>query len=224
MDSRMIYHGHGVPPSDEVLYTNYFHDIVGSENVAIECGAANFGISTYIFEKYFGWACMNLEASKYAFKQLEENRVLACNYNIALSNKDGTAIFRDIVSAPGGGNDNGSLTHTEAHLKELKGYGCVFDEYAVTTVTYKTLISMPVRLLVLDIEGHELQAIWGMSGSAFLPQVVCVEYPISGFDNIFNAMTSLGYKYNFTSCNNAYYSFIEKDSWFGATERMKDIQ
>lgn len=222
----MILYGHGTPPQDEVAHRNYFLD--KTDGVSIECGAAGGGIATHLFAD-LGWECYFIEASKYAFTSLRNYLTVdnANLFNIALSNMVGSAIFKDIIVAPGGGNDNGSLQHTEKHMKELEGYGCVFDEYEVLTTTYslftETTVAKPVDLLVLDVEGFEVQVIEGMRDSISLPKVICVEYPISGFNNIYVALTSLGYKYNFTSCNNAFYSFIEKESWFGETERVQDI-
>jgi len=79
-----------------------------------------------------------------------------------------------------------------------------------------------IDLLSLDAEGHEIQILEGMIGSRVLPEVVCVEYPISGLDNIKSIMSEFGYNFNFVSFNNAFFSFIDKETWFGATERMPD--
>lgn len=218
----MTFYGQWNPPQDEVIYRNYFFN--DEKGTSIECGASSGGTSTHFFADK-GWKCIFIEPSKYAFTNLlsylKGDNLLF--YNLALSNKTGIATFKDIISAPGGGNDNASLQHTDKHMQELLGYGCKFEEYGVITFTYAELIKEPVDLFVLDVEGFELQVIDGMKDSEFLPKVVCVEYPITGFGNIFISMIALGYNFNFVSHNNAFFSFIEKDSWFGETERMEDL-
>jgi FkbM family methyltransferase len=230
----MTYYGQWNPPQDEVIYRNYFLD--NRELISVECGASTSGTSTHFFDESLNWACFNLEASKYAFKCLKDYRPHAINLNIALSNKNGVAVFKDIISAPGGGNDNGSLHHIPAHMKELEGYGCVFEEYEVPTMTYATFIDtffpgpkLPI-LFVLDVEGFELEVIEGMKSISKdkLPFVICVEYPIVGLDNLIKALGELEYDFDFVSYNNAYFSQnrwkCKPESWFGATERMPDIK
>ena len=230
----MTYYGQWNPPQDEVIYRNYFLDKHGL--ASIECGASISGTSTHFFDESMNWTCFNLEASKYAFKCLKDYRPHAINLNIALSNKNGVSVFKDIIFAPGGGNDNGSLHHTPAHMKELEGYGCVFEEYEVPTMTYATFvneITLPDHipsLFVLDVEGFELEVIDGMKNMPLsnYPEVVCVEYPIVGFDKIKHALQRLAYDFDFVSYNNAYFSFPRWDrkptTWFGETERMPDIK
>lgn len=218
----MIFYGQWKPQQDEVIYRNYFLD--KKIGTSIECGASCGGTSTHFFAD-IGWECYYIEPSKYAFSCLKDylkGDNIYC-YNFALSDKNGIAVFKDIISAPGGGNDNASLQHTEKHMQELLGYGCKFEDYEVNTLTYKQFVRTPVDLFVLDVEGFELQVIGGMKDSKFLPSVVCVEYPISGLDNIKKSLINLGYKFNFVSFNNAFFSFTEKDSWFGETERMPDL-
>ncbi len=222
--TNFIWHGQWNPPEDEVAYVNYFSD--NRKGFYIECGAGYMGKACVGFYRNLGWLGINLEASKYWFKSLQDIRPEAINLNMGLSNKEGIMMFRDIIVAPGGGHENGSFTHTPAHKKELDGYNCTYDEYEVPVTTISALVEKysisEIDLLSLDAEGHEIQILEGMIGSRVLPEVVCVEYPISGLNNIKSIMSEFGYNFNFISFNNAFFSFIDKETWFGATERMPD--
>lgn len=220
----MRFYGQWNPPVDEVIYRNYFLD--KRNGVAIECGAAEFGDSCKFFEDELGWLCYNIEASKYTFGRLTENRPNSININAALSNKVNlNTPFKDIISAPGGGHGNGSLKHLPKHVEQLSGYGVVFEEYDVQTLTYKELVNLPVNydidLLVLDVEGHELEVIEGMKDARTLPKVIVVEYPIVTLGALKESLKEFGYIFNFVSFNNAFFSFQENEKeWFGETELM----
>lgn len=219
----MKFYGQWSPPVDEVIYKNYFVDKIGG--IALECGAAEFGESCKFFEETLNWTVYNLEASKYTFRRLRDNRPNSFNLNIGLSDQDGVKEFKDIIAAPGGGHGNGSLGHTPEHLRQLEGYQVVFEEYSIETITYKSFLAniklKTLDLLVLDVEGHELEVIKGMNNCDVLPQVFVVEYPVVGLELLKESLQSLGYHFNFISFNNAFFSSqdIVKD-WFGQTELM----
>jgi FkbM family methyltransferase len=228
----MTYYGQWNPPQDEVAYKNYFTNY--SMGWSLECGASSGGTGTHFFLD-LGWECAFIEPSKYAFSCLKNylEKPNAYLYNFALSNKNGKAIFKDIISAPGGGNDNGSLHHTDAHMKELLGYGCTFEDYEVETKTFSNFCTDPhdpsrgtlYDFFVLDVEGHELEVIEGITFAA--PRVICVEYTITGLDKLINALTPKRYSLDFISFNNAYFSqgYVEKkEHWFGETERMEEVK
>ncbi len=228
----MKFYGQWNPPEDEVAYRNYFQN--GPEDgFFIECGAGNYGSACRFFEETLGWKGLNLEASPRMFKNLNESRTSkkSLNLHCGLSNRSGTAIFTDIIRAPGGGGGNGSFSHHPKHKKILDGYGCTYEDIEVEIWRYRDLFDdlyylghIPyVTYLSLDVEGHELQVIEGMAGSVVLPDVICVEYTVSGLDNIRIALENLGYTYNFVSFNNAFFSHIQKDSWWGATDKLEEL-
>lgn len=210
------------PTVYEVLHENYFYK--KKSGYFIECGAGGSGDSCRLFEDA-GWKGVYIEPSPTMFKQLDrENK-----YNIGLGKEDNKLqIFTDIISAPGGGWDNGSFKHTESHRKILDGYDCIFQQTMVQVITYKSLMKRlgikKIDLMVLDVEGYEIEVMEGMKG-ARLPDVLCVEYPIVGFDVIkLCACEYLGYYFDFISNNNAYFSIQEREQeWFGETKRIKDI-
>jgi len=233
----MIFYGsHGKPPEDEVAYRNYFETlIIPEQGFYIECGAGIGGNACHFFEAILGWRGFNLEASSHKFELLKKYRIdpLSTNLLCGLSNKNGHAIFTDVISAPGGGGDNGSFSHTPAHKKLLDGYECVYEDMQTEIWKYSTLFNnlhmlghVPhINYLSLDVEGHEVQVLEGMKGSMVLPDVMSIEYPISGLDAVITAVKELSteYSFNFISHNNAFFSRFTKESWWGTTERIEDL-
>jgi FkbM family methyltransferase len=213
------YMGYGV---DELVYQNYFGP---TENgFFIECGAGS-GDSCRFWEEEFNWQGLYIEASPTMYEQIKDRRNA---YNIGLGPKRQIAEFTDIVSAPGGGVDNGSFCHTEEHIRILEGYNCVFEKVPVQMLPYHELLKIfkipSVDLFVLDVEGYEIEVMKGMVGAP-LPSVMVIEYPIAGFDNVVEMATGLGLSFNFVSGNNAYFTSlptIECD-WWGKTGRVSDL-
>ncbi len=223
-------------PQYEVLHRNYF--LEKRNGFFIECGAGTTGNVCVFFENKMGWSGLNIEASKYAFAELEKCRPHSKNLNLGLSNINGAKMFLDIISAPGGGHGNGAFQHTPAHKSILDSYGCKYERYPVKTLTFKSLVDQHVEkytdsidLMVLDVEGHELEALQYLPrvDEKYHPKVLCVEYPIVGLAELIIQLSDLGnYKYDFVSVNNAFFhkasfSEFERDDWYGATEVMSDI-
>ena len=220
----MNFYGQWNPPVDQVLYENYFKD--KRDGFFIECGAGSSGESCFFFERYLNWTDINIESSKYEFRNLDQFRLNSTNLNLGLSDKRSLLKFTDVISAPGGGNGNGSFFHKDWHKDLLLNkYECILEEYFVPTITYKDLIKLNkinhVDLFVLDVEGHELNVIDGMGEN--LPDVICIEYTISGLEEIKLKLIDKKYKFNFLSFNNAYFSFINKNKWFGETNEYSNL-
>jgi hypothetical protein len=53
-----------------------------------------------------------------------------------------------------------------------------------------------VDLLVLDVEGYELDVIAGMRGADVLPEIVCAEHGHLGVTALREALETLGYVYH----------------------------
>jgi len=200
----------------QTLYNNYFRDKI--DGFFIECGASD-GVSNNncnFFEDR-GWRGINIEPSQRLFSVLiKERNKSYLNLNVALSNTNGTATFKDIITEPGSmaAYDNGSLSHTKAHLKEIASHGAKLFEIKVKTTTYTSLMLQykidHVDLLVLDVEGHELPVIEGMRLSTSLPDIICVEFGWAALNDLKCALEGLGYKFDFVRDNNAF--FIHKQT------------
>jgi len=190
--------------------------------VFIECGAFD-GLtenSCKFFEETMNWKGYNIEPVPWIYEKLCKNRPESKNFNFALSNKNGEAIFK-AVDHPTFGVDctNGSLNHTQAHSSLLKEIGCQIVETKVQVKTWHDFIAQEnitnIDLLVLDVEGHELSVIEGMRGSAVLPDIICIEVGHLCFDDIRRELHGIGYTYDVSSHVNAF--FIKNDIYHDNT-------
>ena len=209
----MKFYGQFDPPVDKLIYERYFPDQRGG--MFVECGAAEGVLesSCKFFEEFMGWKGINIEASPRLFRSLVVTRPASfLNLNVALSNKNGIETFQDILSPAGHSDAEGSLMHCETQRLSILARNWKFQPVDVRTVTYSSLMAehaiQEVDLMVLDVEGHELQVIEGMYGSAAIPKVMCVEYSYSGLKEIGVALTGLGFKLDFTRFVNAFYSRV----------------
>lgn len=124
----------------------------------------------------------------------------------ALSSRTGTLTF-NVSSHPG----NSSIQHSEIHLKELQDLGAKMKQVSVQAVTYPDLLFKHIRrrvdLLVLDIEGHEVEFLKSLLSipPALLPLAVCIE---CGYDWTprLELLTKLGYQADFFFYNNCFLS------------------
>jgi len=191
----MKFYGQFNPPLDQSLYERYFKDFSG-KGVCLECGAVD-GVnisSTKFFEESLGWTAINIEAHPGSFEKLIVNRPNSININVALSD-----------------------TTEESYLVTGKNFflrAYLVKESRKNTVkvkkdTYKNIIDkLPVDhidLMVLDVEGHEKQALTGMIGSRIIPNFLCVENNRVKRASIKNILVSMGYKYDSTITINDIY-------------------
>jgi hypothetical protein len=106
-------------------------------------------------------------------------------------------------------------------MNELDKYGCSYNEYEVSVVSYSDAISrhnvQVVDLMCLDVEGHEFKVLDGISTSTILPKIMCIEYSYISIYVLIERMKKLGYTFNFISFNNAYFSLekMNRTDWFG---------
>ncbi|MEE4203134.1 MAG: FkbM family methyltransferase [Halieaceae bacterium] len=198
---------------DKFLLDNYFPDVVGG--TFLECGAFDGVVESCckFFEEFRGWRGVNVEPVPYLYERLCKNRPHANNINVALTDearaKLGPSVFHQAIHPVIGRNfGNGSLSHTGAHIRDLKARGCSFEEIRVPTMTYTQLIHhcqlTKLDLFVLDVEGHELSVLSGMRSCDVLPEVFCVERGHVR-EELYAAVESLGYKFDATSHNNSFF-------------------
>ena len=209
----MKFYGQFNPPVDQVLYDRYFNTI--KNGVSIECGAFD-GITencTKFFEDNLGWTTINIEPLSNVYKTLTSNRPNSINLNIALSDREHTAIIRN-YKHPLLGYDwgNASISHTDTHKKELEILcGNTYIEQDIKTITYKTLIKYlnitQLDLFVLDVEGHEDNVIRGMYDCDVLPAVFVIEHGHKNVENFKELLEPLKckYKLDYVSHVNSFY-------------------
>jgi len=207
----MKFYGQFDPPIAKIAYEKYFTDKRGG--FFIEAGATDGLLisSCRFFEESMGWTGINVEPVPLLFRLLCQNRPKYINVCCALSDNNGRAVFREALNQQNEWFGNGSMRHLPEHLEELKQQQCHFEEFEVETKTYISLTenpSIPVPdFMVLDVEGHELNVMDGMKGSTKLPKIMCVEFRVSKLPEITKKMEDLGYRFDITYHNNAYYVF-----------------
>ena len=211
------FYGQFDPPVDRFLFERYF---AGSKRpgVFIECGAfdGETESSCKFFEESLGWWGINVEPSPPVFERLVQNRPNSMNINAALASQPGEAIFTGIIHPEFGEQcTNGSLCHVPAHRAYIEQHGWQTKTYTVPTITWRELVASnglySIDLLVLDVEGTELDVIAGMRGSPVLPRVFCVEHGHLGIGVVRQAVEPLGYRYDTSRNVNSY--FVRLSAW-----------
>jgi len=202
----MPFHGQWNPTVDEVLLKNYFID--RKDGFFIECGAAD-GIteSSCLFFEELGWKGINIEPSDPAFDRLVKNRPLSVNLRAGIGAADGRATFTKAVKDGYGG---GCIKWHPKFRQEVLAAGYAFEICEIEVMTYGTIIrkygSPHIDLFVLDVDGYEIEAISGMPLIGPVPDVVCVEYPLVGLENLKAELSAFGYRFDFVSFNNAFFA------------------
>jgi len=196
---------------DKVLNEEIFKDAIGG--FFMECGAYD-GIeesTCYSFERNLVWTGINIEPVPKIFEKLCKNRPSSINLNVALSNTEKKAIFKQPIHPHRGIYwGNGSLIHTKDHLKHLHELGVKeYETYTVQCVSYAYLyftgkIHRVVDLFILDVEGHELEVLDGVFrlSPSLYPRVCCIEHTLCGYNPLVKKMTEYGYEMVFQYKNN----------------------
>ena len=199
---------------DRVIHETFFKN--KRNGFFVECGAFD-GLSECtckFFEDSMGWTGLNIEPVPYAYQKLIINRPNCINENCAISSSNGNGKFINAIHPEMGQHfGNGSLSHTQDHKNDLINQGCRFDVLDVSCTTFYDLYikhNLPnIDLFVLDVEGHEVEALIGILNIpvAALPQVFCIEHCFSGNDRISEILST---QYNFHSkhAHNAF--FVKK--------------
>jgi FkbM family methyltransferase len=196
------FYGQFDPPLDRILFERYFR-ANREPGIFIECGAFD-GLTECtcrFFEESLGWNGVNVEPSPPIFSELVKNRPNSANVNAALASQTGSAIFHGIIHPDFGELcTNGSIEHHPTHRANIERAGWAIKTYRIETLSWSDLVArqaLPrLDLLVLDVEGTELNVIAGMAGCPILPDVFCVEHGHLGVEALRNAIEPLGYQYD----------------------------
>jgi FkbM family methyltransferase len=199
---------------DRIIYETFFQN--KRNGFFVECGAFD-GLTECtckFFEETMGWTGLNIEPTPYAFNKLKQNRPNCINENYALSSATGKAIFTNAIHPSHGLHfGNGSLSHSENHKNELINTGCSFETFEVNKIIFIDLYnkySLPdIDLFVLDVEGHEADALKGilLLPQHALPKVFCIENSITNSNKIVH-MLSQSYIFHSQHAHNAFYTKI----------------
>lgn len=196
---------------DRIIFERFFKDKVGG--FFVECGAFD-GISESsckFFEESMNWKGINIEPVPYAFNKLKNNRLNCINLNYALSSTSDKKTFTNAIHPSLGLNfGNGSLNHKEHHKNELIGMGCKFETFEVECVRFENIWKQhgtpDIDLFVLDVEGHEIEALDGILSISYqsLPKVFCIEDTIADKNKLNDMLLPL-YNYHSNYAHNSFY-------------------
>jgi len=162
---------------DELLIKRYFRN--KKDGFFVECGAAD-GISEntcFTLERCLKWKGINIEPVDRLYSQLVQNRPHCRNLNYALSNSHRTSQFTDCIKE----NSSivygiGSLTY---HDKVEHDDTFKYITFDVECVKFSEVFieNIQIDLFVLDVEGHELEAIDGILeiDRKYYPKIFCIE-------------------------------------------------
>jgi FkbM family methyltransferase len=191
---------------DKYIYETFF---IGVNNgFFIECGAFDGLIESTckFFEDSLGWTGINIEPVPTLFDKLKHNRPNCANLNLALSDKNCIAEFIHTVHS----NKDygcGSITLSEEYKNNLITRGFLLPKFSVRCQRFCDLgIKNHIDLFVLDVEGHELEALSGILPTSYLPHIFCIEYNmIADGINAINSVLSDKYNFHSTYQHNVFY-------------------
>ncbi len=163
---------------DRILYEKYFKD--KRNGFFVECGAVDGILDTTckFFEDELGWTGINIEPVRRLYKLLQQNRPNCNNIMGALSNEHKRCYFTEAIFKK---DENLPIGLGSIDLHNNKVEDDLFRYSTSQTICYKfsQLFTQPrvIDLFVLDVEGHELEAIDGILeiSKEFYPIVFCIE-------------------------------------------------
>lgn len=151
----------------------------------VEVGAndGRTGSASYLFEKK-GWDCLLVEPIPALVEEIKRHRNCAV-VNCAASSQEGEATFFVAENVEG----MSTLDLSPDRLQWIERVGGKVKQITVRTARLDTLLDdagIPeVHFITIDVEGHELEVLQGLSLDRYKPRVVIVE------NNSLNADSSL---------------------------------
>lgn len=216
----MLRRYHGQFEIDRFLNDNFFHD---KENgFFVECGAGN-GVddsSCLFFEENLQWNGLNIEASPTLFETLKNNRKKSININSALSNsKDKKFFYKCFLNDGKTEIGCGSLSDSPDFVNYLKKQRHKRDEIPIqiNSLMFSDVVKeyniKKIDLFVLDVEGHEIEALDGIFSIErdILPDFFCIEYGHVGVEILKKILNK--HNYNFlTLCPSNINAIFKKET------------
>jgi FkbM family methyltransferase len=126
------------------------------------------------------WNGINVEPNKSLFEMLEFDRPRDINFNIGISNKNGTLEFTEY-------NGDGLSTFSQATKKEYESskdtfyhdYAQVVGSYQVEVKTLSEILNEAspehINFMKIDVEGFEYEVLEGNDWEKYRPEVICIE-------------------------------------------------
>ena len=175
------------PPSkfeNGSYYSQYYEDyILGyvfkdvRKGFYIDVGANDpntNNVTRYFYER--GWNGINIEPNTDLFKKIVHCRPRDSNYNVGISDKEGTLMFYQETDR---GLQGLSTFDKEVSEREKKKNGTHFEEISVPVTTLDKIIekvpSSEITFISIDVEGFEKQVIESIGLVKYKPIALCIE-------------------------------------------------
>jgi len=186
-------------------YKGVFFDIGAFEPIRIS--------NSYHFERN-GWECYCFEANTQGIPLLKEHRKNVFNY--AISNEDKNEVTFNIVLTSGWTAGFSALIINEEYKKifNFNGANPKITEIKVPQKTLNTVIQTEIPnltkidIISLDIEGGELNCLYGLDLKKYNPSILVVENVTNDL-TIKNYLETFGYKLDKQIYYNQFY--VSKD-------------
>ena len=182
---------HGQFGEDRIL-AEIFGD--RTDGYCVEVGAHDglTGSASYYFEK-MGWHCLLIEPIPDCVEAIRRHRTCMI-VNCAASSRDGHATF--VVAEHV--EPLSTLEPTPDHLDWIRRAGGEPKEITVRIATLDNLIASAgfpeIQFLTIDVEGHELSVLEGLTLELHKPRIVIIEdNSVNGNMGVVRHMTERGY-------------------------------
>ena len=161
---------------EDLILGGFLNDI--SKGFYVDIGA-NHPTTDSVTKIYYdsGWNGINIEPIKSLFVTLQEARTRDINLNIAISNKNSTALFREYLDAAGLSTFSKELQ--SVYKKQNRALTEKYVEYDVKVQTLKEVFKANnvsvIHFMKIDVEGFENNVLQGNDWSIYRPWVLCIE-------------------------------------------------
>lgn len=161
--------------------------------------------STTLFFERLGWKCLLIEPMSDYCDKIKQFR--NCELvQAAASDENGEAIFH----VAKGVETLSTLEQDESHLGRVQWEGGQLKEIKVQKLKLDDILSnlkiKEIDFMTIDVEGHEMAALRGLSLQTYQPRVIIIEDNSHGLNrNVKNHLKKFGYvRINITGCNDWY--------------------
>ena len=131
-------------------------------------------VTRYFYER--GWNGMNIEPNVDLFNKIVHSRPGDSNYNVGISNCEGTMAFYQETDS---GSHGLSTFDKEISEREKKENGAHFSEISVPVTTLDKIIEKAppseITFISIDVEGFEKQVLESIDLIKYRPTVLCIE-------------------------------------------------
>lgn len=169
------------------------------------------GSTTFFFEK-LGWKCLIVEPMPEFCKKIR--RVRTCELvQAAASDESGEAVFH----VAEGVETLSTLENDKGHASRVQWEGGQLKEIKVKKLKLDEIISnlnvKEIDFISIDVEGHEMSVLRGLSLQVHQPRIIIIEDNSHGLNReVKKYLAKYGYaKFNITGCNDWYARKSDKD-------------